>query len=52
MSGTVTDQTPMTRSRVRARLATTMISVGINITDSITIGSPVQRASMENEREN
>ena len=43
--GNTTDQTPGMRSRLRVRLATTMISVGMNMTGSIGTGSPVQRGS-------
>jgi len=49
-SGTATDQTPAARNKLRARRATTMISVGMNMIASIRSGGPVQRGSTGNER--
>ena len=47
--GTATDQTPATRSRVNAKLAITMISVGIDMIAPFMTGSVGQCAPTTNK---
>ena len=47
--GTATDQTPATRSRVNAKLAITMISVGIDMIAPFMTGSVGQCSPTPNE---